>query len=46
MGDRMIASASSPPFVDELVGLDSLLAHDVDGLLEDLAFSPSHVREG
>jgi hypothetical protein len=44
--DRMIASAGSLRFVDELIGLDGLLGHGPDGVLEDLAFSASHVREG
>ena len=44
--DRMIASTGSLRLIDELVGLDRLLGHGPDGVLEDLAFSASHVREG
>jgi hypothetical protein len=44
--DRVIASTGSLRFIDELVGLDGLLGDGVDGVLEDLAFSASHVREG
>jgi hypothetical protein len=40
--DRVIASSGGLRFVDELVGLDGLLAHDADRVLEDLAFSASH----
>jgi hypothetical protein len=43
--DRMIASTGSLRFVNELVRLDSLLGDGPDGVLEDLAFSPSHVRK-
>src|SRR4029453_16981203 len=45
-GDRMIASTGSLRLVDELVGLDRLLGHRPDGVLEDLALSSCHVREG
>jgi hypothetical protein len=44
--DRMIASTRSLRLVDELVGLDGLLGDGPDGVLEDLAFSPSHREEG
>ena len=44
--DRMIASTGSLRLIDELVGLDRLLGHGPDGVLEDLAFPASHVREG
>jgi hypothetical protein len=44
--DRVIASTGILRLVDELVGLDRLLGDDSDGVLEDLAFSASHVREG
>jgi hypothetical protein len=40
----MIASTSSLRLVHELVGLDGLLAHDADGMLEDLAFAARHGR--
>jgi hypothetical protein len=39
----MIASTGSLRFVDELVGLDRLLGHGPAGVLEDLAFSASHI---
>jgi hypothetical protein len=42
----MIPSTRSLGFVDELVGLDRLLGHRPDGVLEDLALSACHVREG
>jgi hypothetical protein len=45
-GDRMIASTSSLRLVNELVGLRRLLGDGVDGVLEDLAFSASHMQEG
>jgi hypothetical protein len=45
-GDRVIASTRSLRFIDELVGLDGLLGNGPDGVLEDLALSASHVREG
>jgi hypothetical protein len=44
-GDRVIASTGSLRFVNELVGLDCLLAHDADGVLEDVALPPSHCRD-
>jgi hypothetical protein len=44
--DRMIASTCRLRLIDELVGLDRLLGHGPDGVLEDVAFSSSHVREG
>jgi hypothetical protein len=45
-GDRMIASTSSLRLVNELVRLRRLLSNGVDGVLEDLAFSACHMREG
>ena len=45
-GDRMIASTCSLRFVDELVSLRRLLGDGVDGVLEDLALSACHMREG
>jgi hypothetical protein len=42
----MIASTGSLRLVHELVGLDGLLGDGPDGVLEDLAFSASHVRGG
>jgi hypothetical protein len=44
--DRMIASTSSLRLVDEIVGLHRLLSDGVDGVLEDLALSACHIREG
>jgi hypothetical protein len=44
--DWMIAPTGSLRFVDELVGLDGLLGDGADGVLEDLALSAYHVREG
>ena len=44
--DRVIASTGSLRLVDELVRLRRVLSNGVDGVLEDLAFSASHVREG
>ena len=38
----MITSAGSLRLVDELIGLDGLLGHGPDGVLEDLAFSACH----
>ena len=42
----MIASTGSLRLVDEVIGPYGLLGHGPDGVLEDLAFSSSHVREG
>jgi hypothetical protein len=44
--DRMIASSGSLRLVDELIGLRRLLGDGVDGVLEDLTFSTSHMQEG
>ena len=45
-GDRMIAPTSSLRLVNELVGFDGLLSDGADCVLEDLAFSACHMREG
>jgi hypothetical protein len=42
----VIASTSSLRLVDELVRLRRVLSNGVDGVLEDLALSACHVREG
>jgi hypothetical protein len=42
--NRMIASTGSLRFVDEIVGLDGLLGHGPDGVLEDPAFTACHWR--
>jgi hypothetical protein len=44
--DGVIASTSSLRIVDELVRLRRVLSNGVDGVLEDLALSACHVREG
>jgi hypothetical protein len=44
--DRMRATAGCGRLVDKLTRPGGLLRDGVDGVLEDLAFSASHVREG
>jgi hypothetical protein len=41
----MIASTGSLRLADELIRLDGLPGHGPDGVLEDLAFSASHLGE-